>query len=123
MLKQVPGRTAVIVDTPYAKIDVPSCLSSHEDDIDACAIPRAVAFTDHLGAIEAVAAKAAGAALIDLTARICAGEGPCSVVVNSTIVYRDHSHLTATFSRSLAPALGAAIGRLPGIEPPRVHGR
>jgi hypothetical protein len=30
-------------------------------------------------------------------------------VVNGLIVYRDTSHMTATFSRSLAPALGAAI--------------
>jgi hypothetical protein len=34
------------------------------------------------------------------------------VVVNDKIVYRDHSHLTATFSRSLAPALGAAVAPL-----------
>ena len=33
-------------------------------------------------------------------------------MVNDRIVYRDHSHLTATFSRSLAPALGAAIDSL-----------
>jgi SGNH domain-containing protein len=84
-------------------------LSSHETDIDACAIRRAVAFTDHHGAIEAAAAKTSGAGLIDLTDRICVRDGPCAVVVNDKIVFRDQGHLTATFSRSLAPALGATI--------------
>ena len=115
MLGRLPGRTALIVDTPYAKVDVPGCLSAHEADIDACAVRRPVAFTERLGGIEAIAAKSSGAELIDLTDRICVGKGPCSVVVNGMIVFRDQGHLTATFSRSLAPALGAAIGTfLPG---------
>jgi peptidoglycan/LPS O-acetylase OafA/YrhL len=112
MLARIPGRSAIIVDTPYAKRDVPGCLSSNKDDIDECAIPRKTAFTERLGAIEAAAAKASGASLIDLTPRICVGDGACPVVVNDKIVYRDHSHLTATFSRSLAPALGAAVAQL-----------
>jgi hypothetical protein len=108
MVARIPGRTALIVDTPYAKRNVPSCLSSHQDDIDACAIPHQIAFTERLGDVEAVASKASGAGLIDLTARICIAD-PCPVVVNGLIVYRDESHLTATFSRSLAPALMTAI--------------
>ena len=111
MLARIPGRKAIIVDTPYAQRNVPGCLSAHRDDIDLCAIAHDSAFTDHLGAVEAVASKASGAGLIDLTARICVGD-PCSVVVNDIIVYRDEGHLTATFSRSLAPALGAAIAAL-----------
>jgi hypothetical protein len=39
------------------------------------------------------------------------------------IVYRDFGHLTATFSRSLAPALGSAIAALqPAAEPPSTIG-
>jgi peptidoglycan/LPS O-acetylase OafA/YrhL len=108
MLKRVPGRVALIVDTPYAGRDVPGCLSANQDDIDRCAIPRATAFTDDLGHLETEAARASGAGRIDLTRRICVGN-PCSVVVNGLIVYRDIGHLTATYSRSLAPALDDAI--------------
>jgi hypothetical protein len=108
MIDRVPGRVAIIVDTPHAKRDVPGCLSSHKDDVDACAISHKDAFTHHLGAVEAVAAEASGAGLIDLTGRICFSD-PCPVVVNDMIVYRDEAHLTATFARSLAPALGSAI--------------
>jgi peptidoglycan/LPS O-acetylase OafA/YrhL len=108
MVARIPGSTMIIVDTPYAKRDVPGCLSAHQDEVEACAIPHKIAFVDHFGDVEATAAKTAGAGLIDLTARICVDD-PCSVVVNDRIVYRDVGHLTATFSRSLAPALGAAI--------------
>ncbi|HEX2755749.1 MAG TPA: acyltransferase family protein [Candidatus Limnocylindrales bacterium] len=108
MLSRLSGRVAIIVDTPYAGRDVPACLSANLADVEACAIPQAVAFTDHLGALEKAAAKAAGADRIDLTQHICIGT-PCPVVVNDRIVYRDIGHLTATFARSLAPALAAAI--------------
>jgi hypothetical protein len=108
MVARIPGRVAILVDTPYAGRDVPACLSEHPSNVEACAIPRSVAFTDHLGGLESIAAKTAGAGRIDLTKRICIGD-PCSVVVNDRIVFRDIGHLTATFSRSLAPALDAAL--------------
>jgi len=109
MVARVPGETAIIVDTPYAGRDVPACLSLHQENVAACAIVRTTAFSHRFGDVEAVAAKASGAGLIDLTARICVGRDACPVVVNGLIVYRDTGHMTATFSRSLAPALGAAI--------------
>jgi len=111
MLARIPGRVAILVDTPYGGRDIPGCLSEHPAHVEACAIPRSIAFTDHLGGLETVAAKASGAARIDLTKRICIGD-PCAVVVNDMIVYRDIGHLTATFARSLAPALDAAIARV-----------
>jgi peptidoglycan/LPS O-acetylase OafA/YrhL len=111
MLEGLPGTVMLIVDTPYAGMDVPGCLSAHVGDIGACAISHKTAFSDHLGGVEGVAAEASGAGLVNLTSRICVDE-PCSVVVNGMIVYRDFGHLTATFSRSLAPALGTAIAVL-----------
>ncbi len=111
MLQRIPGRVAILVDTPYAGRDIPACLSEHPSNVEACGIPHSVAFTDHLGALETVAAKASGAARLDLTKRICIGD-PCSVVVNDRIVFRDIGHLTATFARSLAPALDAAIAAI-----------
>ncbi len=110
MLARLPGRTAIIVDTPDAGRDIPACLLAHQDDVAACAIPRAAAFRDSLGDVESVAAKAGGGGRIDLTARICVGGEACPAVVNDMIVYRDADHMTATFSRSLAPALGLPSG-------------
>ena len=61
-----------------------------------------------VGAIEAVAAREAGVPTVDLRRWVCVGD-PCPAVVSDMIVYRDHHHLTATFSRSLAPALDALL--------------
>ncbi len=115
MLARIPGDRAIIVDTPTAKADVPGCLSAHRTSIDACAIPRAVGLGHDLGKVEAAAAKAGGGAVIDLTARFTIGrDGPIPVVIDGMIVYRDAEHMTATFSRSLGPALAAAIDACPG---------
>jgi hypothetical protein len=65
------------------------------------------AFSDH-GRIEKRGAKAAGVPMLDLGPAICS-EDPCPDVVDGLVVYRDYHHLTATFSRSLAPALDRAI--------------
>ena len=113
MVARIPGDRAIIVDTPEAKVDVPGCLSAHRTEIDVCAIPRAVAFGHDYADIERAAAQAGGAGLIDLTTRFTGGQdGPLPVVIDRRIVYRDADHMTATFSRSLGPALAAAIDSL-----------
>jgi hypothetical protein len=106
-LGRVPGRKALFVDVPHAGSDVPTCLAAHPTDIGACATPRARAMNG-VGAIESVAAKQADVPTVDLRQWVCVGD-PCPAVVNGMVVYRDHHHLTATFSRSLAPALDALL--------------
>ena len=104
MLRRIPGQVAVIVDTPDGGRDIPACLARHVSDVRVCAITRSDARALNLGAIERAATKATGAHLIDLTKRVCRAD-PCPVVVDGMIVFRDMRHLTATFSRSLAPDL------------------
>jgi hypothetical protein len=108
MLDRIPGRVAVIVDTPDAGRDIPACLSRHVADVRDCAIARATALSKDLGAIERAATETTRDDLIDLTDRICRDD-PCPVVVDGMIVFRDLRHLTATFSRSLAPDLGRRL--------------
>lgn len=68
-------------------------------------VPRWHALRWDMGVIEKTAASKTGADLIDLTAGICPGSGACPIVINDMIAYRDGHHLTATFSRRLAPLL------------------
>ena len=114
MVARIPGKVAIILDTPSPRRDIPGCLSAHPSDVDACAIPRSTAFGADFSLVEQVAAAASGAATIDLTERICADD-PCPVVLDRMIVFRDAEHLTATFSASLAPALDAEIRRVLGL--------
>jgi peptidoglycan/LPS O-acetylase OafA/YrhL len=93
-------RTAVIRDTPASASDVPSCVSEDLEDLGACAFPRV---RDPDKEYDVRAAKhTPGAHLIDLTAEICPGE-VCRAVIGNALVFRDKSHLTATFARTLSP--------------------
>ena len=109
---------AVIVqDNPRAASDVPVCLSRAswrgEAGATKCRFDltsptaRAPAILDE----ERIAVRQfAGASVLDLTAAICEGD-PCAVLDGGMPRYRDRHHLTAMFSRSLAPALAAHIER------------
>lgn len=41
----------------------------------------------------------------DLTPHVCRADGWCPVVIGNVLVYRDKSHLTATYARTLGPML------------------
>jgi peptidoglycan/LPS O-acetylase OafA/YrhL len=116
MIKQVPGRVAIIVDVPLPGIDVPACLSAHPADVRQCAVPRRQALGSGMGIIESTAAAETGAKLINMTRAICPGTGACPVVINNIIVYRDQHHLTATFSKTLAPVLDQKLKVLLGLS-------
>ena len=116
LLDQLPGQVVLLADTPISRHDVPACLSRNLKDIRACSSDRAYAFGRKPSAREKVAARLAGATLIDLSAVICPTTGRCPAVVDGMIVYRDDHHLTATFSRSLAPELGALLPRLIEVD-------
>ena len=108
LIKRVPGAVAIIVDTPRSDHDVPACLAQHPRAIEQCTTARSAAFRWRYRRREAEAARLTGATLIDLSAVVCPTD-PCPPIVGSTLVYRDHHHLTATFASSLADALGAAL--------------
>jgi len=102
------GRVAVIVDSPDAGRNIPTCLAAHRADIRACAISKTTAMAGSLGAIETIATTASGDSLINITSAFCSS-WPCLPVRNRAIIFRDARHLTATFARTLAPALAAKI--------------
>ena len=57
------------------------------------------------------AAAESGAALIDLTPYICP-VARCPVAIGHVTIHRAGDHLTATYVRTLATQLGAALDRL-----------
>ena len=107
MIDRLSSRTVILADTPHSAMDVPACLSANWWDIRACSTPRWDAMSGH-GVIEKRAAEAARVALIDLANEICVMK-PCPAVVDKMIVYRDKHHLTATYARSLGPALNRLL--------------
>ena len=85
-------------------------ISTHES----CQRPRRQALVSG-DPIVAVAEIVPFVELIDLTDGVCA-EDHCSAVVGNVVVYRGAAHLTATYSRSLAPEFARALGVLPSMK-------
>jgi hypothetical protein len=58
--------------------------------------------------VQRAAAAATGVPLVDLTDWICPSER-CPVAIGHVTIHRAGDHLTATYVRTLAPALGRAL--------------
>jgi peptidoglycan/LPS O-acetylase OafA/YrhL len=109
-LRGTGAKVLVLGPIPDPHLDVPTCLSSHLDDATACVPSRSTAVNKTGIAAEAAATRTGGGQYVDLTDLFCAGER-CPVIVASTLVYLDWTHLTFEHSRRLAPVMGALADR------------
>lgn len=110
-LSALAPTTVVLRDTPYPKqgsVDVPKCLSEH------AAQPEVCSGTEKDWGWYQFFAEAAeqvpGIDVVDMGRYFCT-DGVCPAVIGGVPVYHDNSHLTATYSRTLAPYLEAALVR------------
>ena len=100
---------AVLRDTPWPGRDVPACVQQHRADPSACDLARSA--LDSPAYDIGTTTRFAGAHGVDLTSVICLATR-CPVTLGKYLVYRDTSHLTATFARALAPYLGQQLAPL-----------
>jgi hypothetical protein len=102
-------RVVAIADTPYMGGSVPECLGkpANQKHIDRCTRTRHASlrgpeqralFLAYAGPVK----------IIDPVDWFCTDA--CPPVVGNVLVYRDSNHMTTTYSTTLAPLLGAAIG-------------
>jgi hypothetical protein len=98
----------VIQDTPASAGNVPSCVSEDLEHLESCAFPRV---HDRNKEFDVRAARSApGGHLIDINREICP-RNLCRAVIGNALVYRDKSHLSATFARTLAPGIERGLRR------------
>jgi peptidoglycan/LPS O-acetylase OafA/YrhL len=94
-----------IWDNPRARDDVVACVALMEGPTTSeCDRTHDNALKYFDGQEEALAQHGLGA-LIDVNDLICT-DTSCPAVIGGVVVYRDPTHLTGTFARTLAPALG-----------------
>jgi peptidoglycan/LPS O-acetylase OafA/YrhL len=100
------GITVVVVgDTPWVGIDVPECVAQHVGTWAAeCTVPSEVPERRSGLAQQRAAAAAADVPLLDLTEQVCPGAS-CPAIVGGVLVWRDVSHVTASYVRTLEPEL------------------
>ena len=103
--------TIALRDVPRTGFDVPSCLSRRAARLPLareCTYERATSVASLAVAAQDRAAAGLPVILVDMNDQVC--DTPrCQVVRNGAIVFTDDNHLTASFSRSIAPALGLRI--------------
>ncbi|HEY1134205.1 MAG TPA: acyltransferase family protein [Nocardioides sp.] len=98
-------RGAVVVaiqDNPLMDVDVVQCVEREGmRAVERCAQAPSEAFTGY-DAIAPAVEQTPGSALVSMRDLLCEEES-CSPVIGNVAVYRDFSHLTATFVRTLTP--------------------
>ena len=114
-IEALPGRSELLVlgDTPKNQQNPVPCLLRHPGDMSAC-VSRPVAPSWRLveRAIQRVS-TANGALHRSVYRKVCPYD-PCPLVQGDLLIYRDKSHLTATFARILAPSLRGMLRRMVG---------
>ncbi|MBT0994608.1 hypothetical protein KIN34_09945 [Cellulomonas sp. DKR-3] len=107
-LEDAGVRVVVVQDTPWLAQELGDCVGAHPDDPAQCDTPTDEALAASGQENIATAAEATGTPVIDLTPWLCSDE-VCPAVVDGTLVMRDEHHVTAEYSRALAPVLEAAV--------------
>jgi peptidoglycan/LPS O-acetylase OafA/YrhL len=109
-LRSTGAAVLVLGPIPDPRTTVPTCLSGHLDDAQACSPARPDAVNDTGIAAEAAATTAAGGQFADITTLFCTPDR-CPVIVGDNLVYRDDNHVTIEYAQALEPVLGAILDR------------
>lgn len=109
-----------IRDTPRATTSRVDCLATHRGERERCDIPRSSTLAE-VDPTTLLADPPGNVVFADLTDCVCT-EDTCPAVIGNIVVYRDRSHFTATFARTLAPMLAEhlplpATGQSGGGDP------
>ena len=107
----------ILADTPHLKKEPPICLASRGTPISACVTRRAATGKRIHDEAERETALAEGATFVDLRDQVCPYD-PCPVIIDDVLLWRDRSHITATFAKGLAPSMASMVeGALAGDRP------
>ncbi|MFN8168655.1 MAG: acyltransferase family protein [Candidatus Nanopelagicales bacterium] len=108
-LEKAGVTVAVLRDTPWPGKDMASCVAQHESRPSTCDLSRKA--LDSPAYDVATTNGSPTAHGVDLSDVICAPTR-CPATQGKYLVYRDESHLTATFARALAPYLDKQLAPL-----------
>jgi len=110
LLQKAGIKVIAIRDTPWMKFWVPECLEMKGHDSPECAQPLANVLAPE-DPVSRLREAPANVRFIDMTDYFC-DESRCLPVVGNIVVYRDDSHITATYARSLAPILARKLAKV-----------
>ena len=99
----------VLLDNAGPPAPVYECVAEHPTALSTCAFDFASAAAGSGAVAQAAAAAEVGLPVMDLRSWICPHLTVCPAVIGDVLVYRQGSHLTATYITTLAPMLSDAL--------------
>jgi peptidoglycan/LPS O-acetylase OafA/YrhL len=104
------GKQVIVVgDVPGTKpVPAPECVYLHRSEYDPCALPRSTAGLEDANVEGRAASATSGIRTFSLLPYLCDAT-TCHSVIGGVVVYFDDHHLSASYSRSIGPYLGAAV--------------
>ena len=108
-LLKIAKHVVVLRDTPIAGFDVPACVS--QSGAAACAFPRRTrTYRDDLLYQAEKKSAPLGVTFLDMTDLLCPPAATCPAAdAQGRVIYRDATHLTASYAALLAPQLGQRL--------------
>jgi peptidoglycan/LPS O-acetylase OafA/YrhL len=103
----------VIADTPDTGFNVYECVSENPDRLTECTYDRQESQGAGVLAQLQATDSLSDVTYVDLSDAICP-TARCAPVIGNVLVYRQGSHLTATYVETLAPRVGVALERAMG---------
>ncbi|MES2177089.1 MAG: acyltransferase family protein [Gemmatimonadota bacterium] len=103
--------TIAIRGTPRTWFNVPGCLSRRAAKLPfaaPCEYDRAQSLSMAASRAQSDAARGLNMRIVNMNDQVCGAER-CGVERNGVIVFTDDNHLTASFSRSVAPVLSSRL--------------
>ncbi len=107
MLEEMGIPVIAIRDTPWMKFWVPECLEMRGHRSQECSQPRDRVLA-RSSPLERLPRSPPNVRFVDMTEYFCDGSR-CPGVIGNVIVYSDDSHITASYSRTLAPMLARKL--------------
>jgi hypothetical protein len=111
---QLGTKVVVFLDNPRPPkevLPVYQCILKHKGKNQRCAFDRAAAVEASASSTQRLAAEAVhGVKVIDLADYICPST-KCAPVIGDVLIYRQGSHITNTYARTLAPVITNQLRR------------
>ncbi|WP_203887810.1 acyltransferase family protein [Planotetraspora kaengkrachanensis] len=107
-VRAMGSKVIVIANNPHPGQNVYECVAKNPDKLSACSFDRK-AYDSSSAVTQHTAAKGMkGVEVVDLFDAICPAER-CPAVIGNVLMYRQGSHLTGTYIRSMTPRLAKAL--------------
>jgi hypothetical protein len=113
-LSAIGVEVVILVDNPHPGFTVYECVAENPDNLAACTFERSERLASGARAVQEEAARRGDYPKIDMFDAICPTE-TCLPVIGEVLVYRQGSHLTDTYVRSL---IGRLEDELRAVLPP-----